>query len=52
MADLPRRFSERLSAPRDQADRTENAAGLAGFVHVDEWLLLPIVICSCQSLQK
>jgi hypothetical protein len=30
----------------------ENAAGPAGFVHVDGWLLVLIVICSGQNLQQ
>jgi hypothetical protein len=44
--------SDRPKAPRDFTDEKENTAGLAGFVCVDGWLLLPIVICSCQSLQQ
>jgi hypothetical protein len=52
MPDLQEFIQERSWAPRDSADKGENAAGLAGFVRVDGWLLLPIVICSCQSLRQ
>jgi hypothetical protein len=52
MPDLQEFISDRSLEPGDSADKQENAAGLAGFVCADGWLLLPIVICSCQSLQQ